>query len=450
MPTTPTSNHARTGSAPKHEKPLTTDADVGELPRPKKGRRDYHVRDVPGLMVRVSSTCVSFIVRKRGPRPNPETPGRIWKIVVGQFPALSMHDAREEARVLIGRIERGEDPTRPAAAGMSLGDAKRWMLSNRPLKPSTRDDYADRWKRHLDAHARVPMTQITPGWVKERMDEAQTKAQKGDGTVDANRLRSLLGSIFTEWCELNPGAMNPVRAVKKARKPDGSKPQPRTQKLTVDQARNYARALERYAAGAGVERKIEDSDYQKALRQSMADYLTLNLYVGLRKSNGIGLRWDWINLDAATITVPASETKTKKELVVNIPAPVLAMLKRRHEASDRHAVFVFPNRRHADRPMNSPGKAHEVVLKMAGLPDDAVTIHDMRRTLGSAMIAQGADVSEVREQLGHANIATTSIYLNLKGENTVKKSLERAAAAFGEEPTKPAAKSDDAKKEEAA
>jgi site-specific recombinase XerD len=49
------------------------------------------------------------------------------------------------------------------------------------------------------------------------------------------------------------------------------------------------------------------------------------------------------------------------------------------------------------------------------------------------MIANGADVSEVREQLGHANIATTSIYLNLHGEDTVKKSLERAAAAFGAE-----------------
>lgn len=102
--------HARTGSAPKHERPLTTDADVGALPRPRKGRRDYHVRDVPGLMVRVSPDSVRFIVRKRGPRPNPETPGRIWKIVVGQFPTMTMHDAREEARVLVGRIERGEEP----------------------------------------------------------------------------------------------------------------------------------------------------------------------------------------------------------------------------------------------------------------------------------------------------------------------------------------------------
>ncbi len=226
--------------------------------------------------------------------------------------------------------------------------------------------------------------------------------------------------------------------------------------LAKTERRVFERNLKRLYEAVHVDEVIAyytetDQDYDRVLDifVRMADYLTLNLYVGLRKSNGIGLRWAWVNLDAATITVPATETKTKKELVVNIPAPVLAMLKRRHADTERHTVFVFPNRRHDDRPMNSPGKAHEVVLKVAGLPDDAVTIHDMRRTLGSAMIAQGADVSEVREQLGHANIATTSIYLNLGGEDTVKKSLERTAAAFGEEPTKPAAKPDEPKEEAA-
>ncbi len=436
---TTTNHHARTGSAPKHEKPLTTDADVGELPRPRKGRRDYHVKDTPGLMVRVSPSSVLFIVRKRGPRAD-EGPGQIHKVVVGQFPAMSLETAKREANRIVGLIRQGSDPKRPDTGAYTLGKAWEWMRQNRPLKPSTLRDYRDRWKRHLIAHERTLMSAITPEWVKARMNDAQDKAEKGDGVVDANRLRSLLGSICTEWCKLNPGTMHPVRTVSKARKPDGSTPAPRTNKLTVEQARAYVRALERYAAGEGVERKIEDSDYHKAQRRSMADYLMLNMRVGLRKSNGIGLRWVWIDLDAATITVPASETKTKRAYTVDVPPPVVAMLKRRHDDAERHPVFVFPNRRHPDRPMNSPGKAHEAVLKLAGLPDDAVTIHDMRRTLGSTMIANGADVSEVREQLGHANIATTSIYLNLKGESTVKKSLERASAAFDGEDAKSAPK----------
>lgn len=431
--TTTTIHHARTGSAPKHERPLSADDEVRGLPRPRKGRRDYHVKDTPGLMVRVSPASVLFIVRKRGPRVDGK-PGEIHKVVIGHFPEMNLETAKALAADKLALIRKGLDPHQPDTAAQSLGEAWKWASGNRHLKLSTLRDYKDRWKRHLEAHAAVPMTAITPEWVKARMDDAQENATKGDGVVDANRLRSLLGTIFTEWCARNPGASHPVRLVRKARKEDGSAPTPRTNKLTVEQARAYARALERYAAGEGRPGKMLDSPYQRAQRRSMADYLMLNMRVGLRKSNGIGLRWAWIDLGAATITVPGSETKTKREYTVDVPPPVLAMLKRRHADTERHPVFVFPGRRNSDKPMNSPNKAHQAVLKLAGLPVDAVTIHDMRRTLGSTMIASGADVSEVREQLGHANIATTSIYLNLKGENTVKKSLERASAAFdGEE-----------------
>lgn len=435
MKTTTSNTHARSGSAPKHERPLTTDADVGALPRPRKGRRDYHVKDTPGLMVRVSPASVLFIVRKRGPRLD-DQPGTIHKVVIGQYPTMSLEAAKEEAVRRVRLIDKGADPKQPDTAEWSLGKAWNWAKQNRTLKPSTLRDYKDRWDRHLSAYEGTSMKEITPEWVRARMDGARENAKKGDGVVDANRLRSLLGTILTEWCErngLNPATHNPVRAVRKAKKPDGLPPAPRKNKLTVEQARAYTRALERYAAGEGRPGKYEDSPYQRAQRRSMADYLLLNMNVGLRKGNGTGLRWEWVNLNAGTITVPASQTKTKREYVVNVPGPVLSMLKRRHADTERHPVYVFPGRRNSDKPMNSPNKAHEAVLKLAGLPAGAVTIHDQRRTLGSAMIASGADVSEVREQLGHANVATTSIYLNMDGEDKVRKSLERTAAAFGGE-----------------
>lgn len=429
--------HARTGSAPKHEKPLNHDADVGALPRPRKGRRDYHVKDTPGLIVRVSPTSVAFIVRKRGPRID-DKPGPIHKIVLGHFPALGLEAAKAESARVVGLIRQGMDPKQADTAGYSLARAWEWAKSNRPLKPSTLRDYEDRWNRHLKAHAATPMSVVCgPGgseWVKARMLEAQSKATKGAGVADANHLRSLLSTICSEWCLSNPSGRHPIleKRVRKAVLPNGKSGQHRKNKLTVDQARQYVRALERYAAGEGRPGKLPDTRYQRQLRRDVADYLLLTLHVGLRKSNGLGLRWEWVNLDAAKITVPATETKTKREYEVSIPGPVLAMLKRRAEAST--GPLVFPGRRDPAKPMNSPDKAHKAVLKLAGLPDDAVTIHDQRRTLGSAMIASGADVSEVREQLGHANISTTSIYLNLKGEDNARRSIERAAAAFsGEE-----------------
>ncbi|MGD9791700.1 MAG: tyrosine-type recombinase/integrase [Phycisphaerales bacterium] len=417
----------RTGSAPKHERPINSDDDVRALPRPRSGRRDNHVKDTPGLIVRVSQTTVSFVVRKRGPRVD-GAPGTIHKVVIGHFPAMGVEAAKVEAARVIRLIRAGSDPRMVNASDWSLGRAWQWARENRALRPSTLRDYGNRWTRHLKAHEGARMSSIGPEWIRARVTEAQTGARR-EGVVEATRLRSLLGMIFTEWCRLNPGVAHPVRVVSKPRRADGSATKPRSGKLTIEQAREYASALAVYAK-QGPEEYV-DTEYQRRRRQTMADFLTLNMYVGLRKSNGITLRWDCVDIGTGRITIPASETKTGKELVVHAPAPVLAMLKRRRRDPKRHPVFVFPGK--CDKPMSAPNKAHRAVLKLAGLPEDACTIHDMRRTLGSAMIAQGADVSEVREQLGHANISTTSIYLNLKGEDTVRQSLDRAARAFSGE-----------------
>lgn len=427
---TTTSNHARTGSAPKHEVRLIEDADVGALARPRKGRKDYHCKDTPGLMVRVSSASAVFIVRKRGPRLD-NKPGQIHKLVIGHHPAMTLETAKAEANRIVRLIDKGADPTAANTATQSLGEAWAWAQGNRHLKPSTLKGYRDLWNRHLARYAGVAMVQVTSEWVKSRMDEARGDVTKDDGVTDANRLRSLLSMICSEWCPRN-NATHPIleKRVRKAVCSNGLPRPRRTNKLTVDQARAYAGALERYAVGECRTGKLPDNPYAIRLRRDTADFLILNMRVGLRKSNGIGLQWPWINMETAKIAVPASETKTKRGYEVDVPTAVLAMLKRRHDDPQRHAVYVFPGRHNADKPMTSPTKAHEAVLKLAGLPEDAVTIHDMRRTLGSAMIANGASVIDVRDQLGHANVATTSIYLSPKGEGTVRKSLDRASAAF--------------------
>lgn len=442
-------NHAHAGRKAEKTVSLGTDTDKAmnaalTCARPAKGERarDYHVKEVPGMIVRVTATgCRTFVVRKRGPRPNRETPGRIWDVAIGEVGAITADAAMKRARDLLSEIERGNDPTRKDVGGMTLGDAHKWMLDNSPgIRARTRENYEALWDRHLKkAHALMRMEKITAQWVKDRMNECVSKwedaakTKPARGGYEGNKLRQMLGTMFAVWITANGGAgFNPVRAVKKF-KCEGH----RTNKLTVEQAKKYAAACERYAKGEGG----RASDYQKnKLRQTAADFLMLNQFVGLRRSNGLGLRWSWILWDESKIVVPASEHKTGNtnkphDLKVNVPAPVLAMLKRRYADENRHSVFVFPGRKKdAEGPMNEPGKAHKAVLKLAGLPTDAVSIHDMRRTLGSAMIATGSDITKVRDQLGHANVATTSIYLHLEGETSVADSLEKAASAmFGGE-----------------
>ena len=55
-------------------------------------------------------------------------------------------------------------------------------------------------------------------------------------------------------------------------------------------------------------------------------------------------------------------------------------------------------------------------LARAGLPAarrEALTPHSMRHTFATRMIEAGCNLAFVRDQLGHANISTTNIYLQV-------------------------------------
>ncbi len=68
-----------------------------------------------------------------------------------------------------------------------------------------------------------------------------------------------------------------------------------------------------------------------------------------------------------------------------------------------------------------------------GLDPDAarmrdLRIHDLRRTLGSWQVAQGASLSVIGRSLGHKQVQTTAIYAR-RNLDPVRESVERATAA---------------------
>ncbi|MFG0291727.1 MAG: tyrosine-type recombinase/integrase [Phycisphaerales bacterium JB050] len=278
------------------------------------------------------------------------------------------------------------------------------------------------------------MVSINAQWVKARMDDAQTNATRGDGVTEANRLRSLLSMILTEWCRQKPGAVNPILndGVELATNKDGVSYTPRENKLEIEQAREYARAIERYAAGEGLPGRVIDSANTKRLRRATADFLLLNMRVGLRRGNGLGLRWEWIDFAKGEITIPAERVKNKRKLTVPVPPEALAMLERRRAEAIGPYAWVFPGRRDPSKPMSEPTKAHQQVLTLAGLPKDICTIHDMRRTLGSAILETGGSIVHAQKQLGHSNPVTTGIYLHSTSTKT-QDALRRVSAAFDAE-----------------
>jgi integrase len=55
-------------------------------------------------------------------------------------------------------------------------------------------------------------------------------------------------------------------------------------------------------------------------------------------------------------------------------------------------------------------------LTRAGLPDPQPTLHDLRHTAISWMVAGGADLAVVRQVAGHESLAVTSRYAHARGD----------------------------------
>jgi integrase len=122
-----------------------------------------------------------------------------------------------------------------------------------------------------------------------------------------------------------------------------------------------------------------------ALRNEVVrDYLTLLLLTGLRKTEAANLRWDWVDLAAGIIRLPAQVTKGKRAIDLPMSTHVRDLLVRRRAAGDS-GPYVFPGRGR----VTAAGNALREVATATGI---LVSPHDLRRTFAS-VAADTADVT---------------------------------------------------------
>lgn len=156
--------------------------------------------------------------------------------------------------------------------------------------------------------------------------------------------------------------------------------------------------------------------------------LATSLFCGLRKSEALGLKWSAINFDLGTLSIESTrvrfstmvckdKTKTQSSHRTYPMTKNLAMILRRaHRAQlenkllygqkyqDSDYVFTWPDGR-----LFSPDfvtRHFQLLLKKAGLPK--IRFHDLRHTTASLLIADGYQLKDIQEWLGHSDIGTTA------------------------------------------
>jgi integrase len=371
-----------------------TEQRIAGLPKPSRGAAYTYDSLAPSLAIRVTIAGVrSFVVVKK-------INGETKRITLGRFPGLRLEDARQSARRIAGELAQGIDPIAllKAARARKVTLADLWPAYLAHLKQRNRTWARDqeRWETAVSpALARKALSDIGRADCQALIDKIGVNRP-----ISANRVASFL-SAFLNFAV-------------------------RTDRLLVNPAKGLIRFREEARA-----RIIKSDELQRLLSaidaegEPWADAFKMLLFTGARRGSVAGMRWEDIDLASAIWTIPAKIAKNKTATPLPLTEPALALLRQRmkYRAGE---PWVFPSPVGDGHLVGLP-KAWARILKRAEIT--GLRIHDVRRSVGTALARTGASPHIIATGLGHRSIASAKAYVRLAGEDA-RRALGDAVAAL--------------------
>lgn len=342
----------------------------GLKPNPT-ARVEYFDADLPGLALRVTPTGVktwTVLYRHRG---------RLRRYTLGPLKAIGLAEARERAREAIRDASKGGDPA-------TTKQAQRKAETIADLAREYIDRYAKRHKRSWREDDRILRAEILPTWKHRAIADITRRdvrrlvegiAERGAGIM-ANRTAALVSKLFKfalddELIDASPAVRIPRPAPERRR----------DRVLSPDEIRALWEAWD-------------------GLSPEMAAFYRLRLITAQRGGEVAAMRWQDVDLDARTWTVPATIAKNKLAHRVPLSATALDLLTAlRTEAAD-DAVYVLAGAR---------GKRQQSEAA-ATFPVQDFKGHDLRRTAASQMGSGGIARLTIGKILNHVERDVTAIY----------------------------------------
>lgn len=375
-----------------------TQRTVESTKAPLQGQRFIRDDEVKGLAVRITANdSKSFVWEGR-------IKGRVRRITLGPWPALTVQAARRKALDVRASIINGDDPAFER-------EQERNEVTFRFLAEAYFERHAKPHKRSWREDERLLKRYVPKSWDSRRLSDLRREdfvklhAKVGDenGQSAANHLMRLLRAMFNlarDWGMLD--GENPAVRIKLFAE------EKRERFLSPDELRRVNEALLQ-----------ETNAYWRA-------YFPLALMLGTRRTELLSARWRDIDLEQRTWRIP--ETKDGESHLLPLPKPAAAILESLPSFSDR-SEWVFPASSSSGH-IVEPAKAWQRIRARAGVPD--VRIHDLRHTLASWMVGQGYNLPLIGRALNHSQVSTTQRYAHLTLD-PVRAALEQTASLmFGD------------------
>jgi integrase len=330
-----------------------------------------------GVLVSGKTERKTYVVQRDLPG------GRTRRVTLGPTNVLSLDAARERARGVLAEFYQGKDPKQAARGGSAtLRQTLDAYLAKSPdLSGRTVETYTRLVSRHLEPWLDRAMGSITPGEVDDLHDKIAKDVARATGgarsgaTVANDAMRCL--RLLYNWAASRDDSMprNPVRI----RKREWHRESPVRRPIPA------ARLAEWHAA-------------VMALAPLGADYLRLMLWTGLRRRTAAALRWEFINFDERTLSIPASAMKGgRRGLTLPLTDVVLDLLVARR-ALGNAGGWVFPGHGRSGH-IQDPRAFLDAVKAKTGIEFSS---HDLRRTF--VTVAESCDLSHyaLKSLVAHA------------------------------------------------
>jgi len=359
---------------------------------PKNGRLYVYDTRTPNLQVCVTAAGSKTFYRYGKVAGKPE------RIHIGRFPDVSVEQARRTCKDITGRLARGEPvEQKPKRGGLTLRQLFELYLDGH-AKPHKKTWQHDQYQfgKYLCDLAECKVANLT------RQDVQAFHVAMGSeiGKTTANRVRALLSKLFTFAIENDLHPHNPCQGVRKFGE----------------------RSRDRFVQADELPRLFASLDEEP--NQTFADFVRIALFVGARRGNTQAMRWEELSFARREWRIPT--TKAGASHVSPLPIAAVEILERRQTDANGNP-WVFPGRGKSGH-LASPRKAWLRLCERAGI--EGLTVHDLRRSLGSWQAATGATELIIGKTLGHApGSKATSVYARLNLD-PVRASIETATAAM--------------------
>lgn len=360
--------------------------------------------DVRGFGVRVGPSGSKTYVLKY--RVGGGRSGRVRWGVIGQHGALTPDQARETAQRWAAEVAAGGDP-----AGEKQ-DSRKAPTVSELLDRYLTEHAAKKNKARTEANARALADKlIRPvlGKLKvadvTRADVAKLHNGLSATPYQANRVLAALSKAFNlaeVWGARSEGT-NPCMRVERFEEKS------RERFLTDKEFASLGEVLERAEREPLI---ITDDDGRKStvrVNPEAIRAIRLLILTGGRVGEILGLRWEYIDLEAGRANLPDSKTGKK---VLQLPPAALEVLAGANRPEDgrgfviRGGIGAYP-----EVPLVNLKDPWGAVRRAAGLED--VRPHDLRHAFASVAVARGMSLPMIGALLGHREVKTTQRYAHL-------------------------------------